>query len=230
LSILAIENILKGNRAIGHSLYRLSLINGIRQYLELAFKSHRRYILLFSSIGLALIFFTFFSTSFINFKDTYLIKQQIQSPSQEIQSNNEDKNNYFTYAVKITSPVPNQTVLADNKTELIVRGTSSAPLLTTTAKLYNSSEVGQGQNECQVFVTLNDILPYQKAIPTGPNGVNDYSTWQFKIIPSDHYQINEGFNRIIAKLSCAGANNDTPGSVYDIRWYSVNVNGARQSK
>lgn len=183
-----------------------------------------------SSIGLALIFFTFFSTSFINFKDTFLTKQQIQPPSQEILSNNNDNNNYFTYEVKITSPVPNQTVLADNKTELIVNGTSSAPLLTTTTKLDNNSKVGQGQNGCQVFVTLNDILSYQKAIPTGRNGVDDYSTWQFKIIPSDHYQINEGFNRIIAKLSCAVANNDTPGSVYDIRWYSVNINGVRQSK
>ena len=231
LSILAIENILKGNSTAGHNLYRLSLTEGIfRQYLERALKSYRRRILLFSSIGLALIFFTFFNTSFINFKDTYLTKQLIQSPSQEIQSNNKNSNNYFTYEVKITSPRPNQTVLADSKMELIVSGTSSAPHLTTTTELDNSSEVGQGQNRCQVFVMLNDILPYQKAIPTGRNGVNDYSTWQFKIIPSDPYQINEGFNRITAKLSCAVANNDTPKSVYDIRWNGVNINGVRQSK
>jgi hypothetical protein len=112
--------------------------------------------------------------------------------------------------------------------ELIVSGTSSAPQLTTTTKLDDSSEAVQ--NGCQVFVTLNDIRPYQKAIPTGHNGVNDYSAWQFKIIPSDHYQINEGLNRITAKLSCAAANNDTPESVYDIRWNSVNINGVSQSK
>ena len=231
LSILAIENILKANTIIGHNLYRLSLIKGIfSQYLERTLKSHKRRILLFSSVGLTLIFFTLFGTSYINIKDFYLIKQQIQSPSQEIQSNNKNNNNYFAYEIKINSPIPNQTVLADNNTELIVRGTSSVPQSTTSTKLDNSSEVGQGQNGCQVFVTLNDLLPYQKAIPTGRNGVNDYSTWQFKIIPSNHYQVNEGFNRIIAKLSCAGANSDTPGSVYDMRWYSVNINGERQSK
>jgi hypothetical protein len=155
-----------------------------------------------------------------------LIKEQI--PSQEIQSNNKNNNNYFAYEIKITSPIPNQTVLADNKMELIVSGTSSAPQLTKTTKLDDSSEAVQ--NGCQVFVTLNDIRPYQKAIPTGHNGVNDYSAWQFKIIPSDHYQINEGLNRITAKLSCAAANNDTPESVYDIRWNSVNINGVSQSK
>ena len=157
-------------------------------------------------------------------------KQLIQSQSQEIQSNNENNSYYFAYEIKITSPIPSQTVLADNKTELIVSGTSSAPQFTTTTKLDDSSEVRQGQNGCQVFVTLNDIRPYQKAIPTGRNGVNDYSTWQLKIIPSDHYQINEGFNRIIAKLSCTVANNDTPESVYDMRWYSVNINGVSESK
>jgi hypothetical protein len=153
-----------------------------------------------------------------------LIKEQI--PSQEIHSNNKN-NNYFAYGIKITSPVPNQNVPANSKTELIVSGTSSAPELTTT-RISDNNEVGR--KGCQVFVILNDIQPYQKAIPTGRNGINDYSTWQFKIIPSDHYQINEGLNRITAKLSCAAANNDTPESVYDIRWNSVNINGVSQSK
>jgi hypothetical protein len=148
-----------------------------------------------------------------------LIKEQI--PSQEIHSNNKN-NNYFAYGIKITSPVPNQNVPANSKTELIVSGTSSAPELTTT-RISDNNEVGR--KGCQVFVILNDIQPYQKAIPTGRNGINDYSTWQFKIIPSDHYQINEGFNRITAKLSCTVANNDTPEYVYDTRWYGVNING-----
>ena len=82
LSILAIENILKSNRTIGHNLYRSSPMKGIfRQYLERTLKSCRRRILLFSGIGLALIFFTFFSTSYININDSYFVKQQIQSPS-----------------------------------------------------------------------------------------------------------------------------------------------------
>jgi hypothetical protein len=220
LSILAIENILKGNGAMGHNLYRLFKMKGIlHQYLERTLKSCRRRILLFSSIGLALIAFTFFSTSSININDLFLIKEQI--PSQEIQSNNKN-NNYFAYGIKITSPVPNQNVPANSKTELIVSGTSSAPELTTT-RISDNNEVGR--KGCQVFVILNDIQPYQKAIPTGRNSINDYSTWQFKIIPSDHYQINEGFNRITAKLSCTVANNDTPEYVYDTRWYGVNING-----
>jgi hypothetical protein len=33
--------------------------------------------------------------------------------------------------------------------------------------------------DCQVYVILNNIQPYQKAVATGPTGVNDYSKWNF---------------------------------------------------
>jgi hypothetical protein len=224
LSILAIENISKWNGVIGNNSYRLSTRKVIiRQYLGHTLKSCTGRILLFSSIGSVLIFFTFFSTLLININDLYPINQQIQRQSQEIQNNNKNDNNYFVYGIKITSPMPNQNLMTNSKKELIVSGTSSTPQITTTN--INDNNEG-GRNGCQVLVILNGIQPYQKAIPTGPNGINDYSTWEFKIIPSDHYQINEGINRITAKLSCTAAtNNDTPEYVYDVKWYSVNIIG-----
>ena len=72
-------------------------------------------------------------------------------------------------------------------------------------------------------VIVNNVRPYQKTIPTGPNGINDYSSWRFEINP-DYTQIMEGLNRITAKLSCP-INNNTYESQEDIKSYSVFITG-----
>jgi hypothetical protein len=33
--------------------------------------------------------------------------------------------------------------------------------------------------DCQVSIDVNDIKPLQNATATGPDGVSDYSAWQF---------------------------------------------------
>lgn len=72
---------------------------------------------------------------------------------------------------------------------------------------------------CHVSVIVNDVKPYQKTTPTGGNVAIDYSTWKYVIDPS-YTTIEEGDNRITARLLCA----DESGE--DIRkWNSITVIG-----
>jgi hypothetical protein len=79
-----------------------------------------------------------------------------------------------------------------------------------------------------VSVIVNSAGPYLKTIPTGPNGLNDYSGWKIELHPY-YGQITEGPNRITAKLSCATINNNME-SIEDIKSYSVFINGYQPEK
>ncbi|MGI8831676.1 MAG: hypothetical protein ACR2IS_03455, partial [Nitrososphaeraceae archaeon] len=104
--------------------------------------------------------------------------------------------------VKITSHKIGESVPAGN---LTISGTSSD----------NST------TDCQVFADWNDLKPFQKAIPTGPDGPADYSTWKFAYTGFYHLIAN-GSNELTSKLSCA----DKDG--YLAKWYSVNITGLDQ--
>jgi hypothetical protein len=100
--------------------------------------------------------------------------------------------------VNITSPTTGQKVPVG---ELKVSGTSTDNATT----------------DCQVLVDVNDMKPYQKAVATGPDGRDDYSSWSFKYTDAYHL-ITEGSNELTAKLSCSDK---------DIKpkWHSVNITG-----
>ena len=75
--------------------------------------------------------------------------------------------------------------------------------------------------DCQVFADWNDLKPFQKAIATGPNGPEDYSTWKFTYTGL-YDLVTNGSNELTSKLSCA----DKDG--YLAKWYSVNITGLDQ--
>jgi hypothetical protein len=64
-------------------------------------------------------------------------------------------------------------------------------------------------------VIVNNLRPYQTAVAKGSDGISDYSQWEF-VLRNSYTQINEGENKITAKISCSAA---SP------RWYSVFING-----
>ncbi|MGA7976262.1 MAG: hypothetical protein WB975_03425, partial [Nitrososphaeraceae archaeon] len=97
-------------------------------------------------------------------------------------SENVNERTNQTNYVNITSPVPNQNVTIGN---LTVAGTSSD----------NST------SNCTVYVGWNDSRPFQKAMPNGSQGVEDYSKWNFTFDPTNHEIIN-GTNLINSELSC----------------------------
>jgi hypothetical protein len=78
--------------------------------------------------------------------------------------------------------------------------------------------------DCTVYADWNNTKPFQKAIATGPGGVNDYSTWSFAYTDKYHL-ITNGTNNLTSKLSCLN-NNGTAANI--TKSYSVNVIGVIQ--
>src|SRR5919106_2829240 len=123
------------------------------------------------------------------------LSQLQQQPSQQQQKPSP------IISVKITSPSTGQQVPAG---ELTISGRSTDNATT----------------DCTVYADWNNTKPFQKAMATGPGGVNDYSTWNFTYTADYHLITNESTNYLTSKLSCI--NNPTNLT----KWYSVNVIGA----
>ena len=100
--------------------------------------------------------------------------------------------------VKITSPSKGQQVQPGG---ILVSGTSSANATTA----------------CTVSVVINGIRPYQRAVPTGHGGANDYSNWTFTATQK-YTVIKQGQNKMTAKMSC-------PQNLNFTKFYSINVTG-----
>jgi len=118
-----------------------------------------------------------------------------------------------TIGIKITSPAKGQPVsLAGN--DLKVSGIASH----------------NGTLACKVYVIVNDMKPYQRALPTGGhNSTNDYSTWVFNLVPT-YTTIKTGTNKITSKLACQENNaNTSNSSTLLTKFYSINVTGAPTS-
>ncbi|PWU82184.1 MAG: hypothetical protein DLM72_03215 [Candidatus Nitrosopolaris wilkensis] len=118
-----------------------------------------------------------------------------------------------TTGIKITSPAKGQPVsLAGN--DLKISGIASH----------------NGTLACKVYVIVNDMKPYQRALPTGGhNNTNDYSTWVFNLVPT-YTTIKPGTNKITSKLACQENNaNTSNSSTLLTKFYSINVTGAPTS-
>jgi hypothetical protein len=104
-----------------------------------------------------------------------------------------------TIGVKITSPPAGQQVPVG---ELTISGISTDDATT----------------DCTVYADVNDIKPLQKAVATGPGGVNDYSTWTFTYT-KNYNLITNGTNNLTSKLSCLSSPTNLT------KWNSINVTG-----
>src|SRR5678815_1108292 len=61
--------------------------------------------------------------------------------------------------------------------------------------------VDNQSSDCQVFVIVNDVKPYQKALAIGLNGGDDFSQWKYALFP-DYAKLKFGTNKITAKIDC----------------------------
>src|SRR5215469_47765 len=89
-----------------------------------------------------------------------------------------------SFGVKITDPAEGKQVATGRNLTLL--GTS----------YYNPP------SNCGVFIIVDGIKPYQKTTPVGQAGGNDYSKWKYTLTPAYAGTIEEGNNRITAKLVC----------------------------
>jgi len=118
-----------------------------------------------------------------------------------------------TIGIKITSPARGQPVSLTGN-DLKISGIASH----------------NGTLACKVYVIVNDLKPYQRALPTGGhNNTNDYSTWVFNLVPT-YTTIKTGTNKITSKLACQENNaNTSNSSTLLTKFYSINVTGAQTS-
>jgi hypothetical protein len=111
-----------------------------------------------------------------------------------------------SFGVEITNPAQGTQVAVGKN--LTLSGTSN----------YNPT------SNCGVFIIVNDIKPYQKATPIGQAGGNDYSRWKYTLTPTYGGTIEEGNNRITAKLVCEA----NPASL--TTFHSIYVTGTNVAK
>ncbi len=110
----------------------------------------------------------------------------------------------ITLGIKITSPSTGQQVPVG---ELTISGISTDNVNT----------------DCTVYADINNTKPFQKAVATGPGGLDDYSTWTFTYT-NNYHLITNGTNNLTSKLSCIDDSNG--GSTANLtKSYSVNIIG-----
>ena len=125
-----------------------------------------------------------------------------QTPSQVPPSPSPSTPTLPENAVTITSPQDGQKVAVGQ--DLEVTGTSMA----------------NAASGCKITVNLNRVKPYQPADAAGPGGPNDYSQWSFTIT-SQYAPIQEGQNRVAAKIGCGS----DPNSNSTKQFAHINVTG-----
>lgn len=108
-------------------------------------------------------------------------------------------------SVKITDPIKGQQIGIGKNLTLL--GISK----------YNAT------SNCQVFVIVDGMRPYQKTIPIGQAGADDYSKWRYSLEPTYAGSVKEGINRITAKLLC----NTSPTTL--TKFYSINITGVNET-
>ncbi|HEY7696609.1 MAG TPA: hypothetical protein VH797_10985 [Nitrososphaeraceae archaeon] len=128
---------------------------------------------------------------------TFLFSAFVILPNEQVYSQNSSVTppQMQLESVKILNLTPFQTV--DLKKELLVSGESS----------------DTATKDCSVYVIVNGIQPYQKAVASGAGGSTDFSQWKFTL-HEQYTHLNQGNNKVTAKLLC-----DTSPT----RWYSVTV-------
>ncbi len=122
-------------------------------------------------------------------------------------------NGSLVYAyVTIASPTGGQQIPTGSAFN--IRGTSTA---------------ANDTNHCVVSVIMNGIRPYQKTIPTGTNGTEDYTSWQFTGDPN-YATVKLGQNKITAKYSCFPGSDTNNTQAGFVKYHSVNVTGIGQQQ
>ena len=106
----------------------------------------------------------------------------------------------LTGGVKIMSPDKGDLVPLNSNKSLVIQGFSK----------------DNATSDCDVSVIINNVKPYQNVQPTGAQGANDYSNWQYTV-SSNYTNINEGNNKITSKIFCLGG----PQTLQ--AYYSVNI-------
>src|SRR5215212_9554316 len=152
----------------------------------------KKLILLFVAVVVIILLYYAFPVYYYDALHVQAQLQQLPQPSLQQQSPP-------IIGIKITSPTTGQQVPVG---QLTISGRSTDNPTT----------------DCTVYADWNNTKPIQKAIATGPGGVNDYSTWAFTYTDKYHL-ITNGTNELTSKLSCISSPTNLT------KWNSITVTG-----
>ncbi|HYX54936.1 MAG TPA: hypothetical protein VE818_02140 [Nitrososphaeraceae archaeon] len=152
----------------------------------------KKLILLFVTVVVIILLYHSFPVYYYDALHVQAQLQQLPQPSLQQQSPP-------IIGIKITSPTTGQQVPVG---QLTISGRSTDNPTT----------------DCTVYADWNNLKPFQKAIATGPGGVNDYSTWNYTYT-NNYHLITNGTNELTSKLSCISSPTNLT------KFYSVNLIG-----
>ena len=124
-------------------------------------------------------------------------------------------------SIEITSPERDQLVPAS--TSPTINATRDISTNNNNTLVISGTATDDSDSPCDVSVLVNDVRPYQPAMPRGTSGKDDYSNWEFHLTP-DYAPIKQGSNKVTAKLECLKL------PVNLTKWYSVTVTGGTQEQ
>jgi hypothetical protein len=125
---------------------------------------------------------------------------------------------YYHHTLDVQAQIPQQQ--SQSITDIKIISPSTGQQVPVGLLRISGTSTDNPTADCTVYADWNNTKPSQKAIATGPGGVNDYSTWTFTYTPEYHV-ITNGTNDLTSKLSCV----DNSNSVNLTKYHSVNAIG-----
>ena len=98
-------------------------------------------------------------------------------------------------SIRINSPERDQLIPAS--TSPTINATRDINTNTNNTLVISGTATDDSDSPCDVSVLVNDVRPYQPAMPRGTSGNDDYSKWEFHLTP-DYAPIKQGSNKITA--------------------------------
>jgi hypothetical protein len=105
---------------------------------------------------------------------------------------------------------------------LQVRNSDRRPTNTIRERILHKRNI-----HCVISVIMNGIRPDQKTIPTGTNGTEDYTSWQFTGDPN-YATVKLGQNKVTTKYSSFPSSDTNSTQANFVKYHSVNVTGIGQ--
>src|SRR5919112_6189355 len=110
---------------------------------------------------------------------------------------------YYHHTLDVQAQIPQQQ--SPSMIDIKITSPSTGQQVPVGLLRISGTSTDNPTTDCTVYADWNNTKPLQKAIATGPGGVNDYSMWTFTYTPEDHV-ITGGTNNLTSILSCVDDN------------------------
>src|SRR5919112_2509315 len=123
---------------------------------------------------------------------------------------------YYHHTLDVQAQIPQQQ--SPSMIDIKITSPSTGQQVPVGLLRISGTSTDNPTTDCTVYADWNNTKPLQKAIATGPGGVNDYSTWNYTYT-NNYHLITNGTNELTSKLSCISSPTNLT------KFYSVNLIG-----